>query len=42
MKNLSTLLALILPVAATAQNLPYWQDMNVTSVNAETQRTESV
>ena len=42
MKNLLPLLALILPVAATAQNLPYWQDVNVTSVNAETQRTESV
>ena len=35
-------LGLTLSAAASAQTLPYWQDMNVTSVNAETQRTEAV
>ena len=42
MRRLPTLLALALPLAASAQSLPYWQDMNVTSVNAETQRTEAI
>ena len=42
MKNISIFLTLLLPVFATAQNLPYWQDVDVTSVNAETRRTEAV
>ena len=42
MRRLPTLLALALPLAASAQSLPYLQDMNVTSVNAETQRTEAI
>ena len=42
MRRLPALLALVLPLAASAQSLPYWQDVNVTSVNAETQRTETV
>ena len=41
-RSFSLLLALALPLAASAQNLPYWQDVNVTSVNAETQRTEVI
>ena len=41
-RSFSFLLALALPLAASAQNLPYWQDVNVTSVNAETQRTEVI
>ena len=40
--SFALLLALALPLAASAQNLPYWQDVNVTSVNAETQRTEVI
>ena len=28
--------------AAAAQDLPYWQDMTVTSVNADTRRTETI
>ena len=42
MRNIPILLALMLPVAATAQGLPYWQDVDVTSVNAETRRTEAI
>ena len=42
MRKLSLLLALLFPAAAAAQSLPYWQDVSVTSVNAETQRTEAV
>ena len=42
MRRLPILLVLILPAVASAQSLPYWQDLNVTSVNAETQRTEAV
>ena len=42
MKYLPILLGLTLSAGAAAQTLPYWQDMNVTSVNAETQRTEAV
>ena len=42
MRSLPFLLALALPLAASAQSLPYWQDVNVTSVNAETQRTEAI
>ena len=42
MRRLPILLALVIPAAASAQSLPYWQDVNVTSVNAETQRTEAV
>ena len=42
MRRLPILLALFFPAAASAQSLPYWQDVNVTSVNAETQRTEAV
>ena len=42
MKNIPIFIALLLPVFATAQNLPYWQDVDVTNVNAETQRTEAV
>ena len=42
MRRLPILLALLFPAAASAQSLPYWQDVNVTSVNAETQRTENV
>ena len=42
MRILPTLLALALPLAASAQSLPYWQDVTVTSVNAETQRNETV
>ena len=42
MRRLSILPALFLPAALWAQSLPYWQDMNITSVNAETRRTEAV
>ena len=42
MRYLPILLGLTLSTAASAQSLPYWQDVNVTSVNAETQRTEAV
>ena len=42
MRRLPILLALVFPAVASAQSLPCWQDMNVTSVNAETQRTEAV
>ena len=42
MRRLLILLSLVFPAAAAAQSLPYWQDVNVTSVNAETQRTEAV
>ena len=42
MRRLPFFFALLLPAAASAQSLPYWQDINVTSVNAETQRTEAV
>ena len=42
MRRLPILLALALPLAASAQSLPYWQDVTVTSVNAETQRTEAI
>ena len=42
MKNTPFLLALLLPVVASAQSLPYWQDVDVTNVNAETRRTEAV
>ena len=42
MRHFPVLLALFLPLAATAQNPPYWQDVNVTSVNAETRRAETV
>ena len=42
MKNIPIFLALLFPVLASAQNLPYWQDVDVTNVNAETQRTEVV
>ena len=38
----AALLALVLPLAASAQSLPYWQDVSVTSVNAETQRAETI
>ena len=40
MKSLTLLLALAMPAVASA--LPYWKDVSVTSVNAETQRTEVV
>ena len=36
------LLGIALSAGAAAQSLPCWQDMNVTSVNAETQRTETI
>ena len=39
MRYFPVLLTLFLPLSASAQSLPYWQDVNVTSVNAETQRT---
>ena len=42
MRRIPTLLALFLPALASAQNLPYWQDVNVTSVNADTRRAETV
>ncbi len=42
MRYLQILLGLILSAGAAAQTLPYWQDMTVTSVNAETQRTEAI
>ena len=42
MRRLPILLALVLPALASAQSLPYWQDVNVTSVNADTQRPETV
>ena len=42
MRNIPILLALLFPIAAAAQSLPYWQDVDVTSVNAETRRTEAV
>ena len=42
MRRLPILLTLLLPAAASAQSLSYWQDVNVTSVNAETQRTEAI
>ena len=42
MRRLPILLSLFLPAFASAQSLPYWQDVDITSVNAETQRAESV
>ena len=43
MRRLPILLAtLALSGAASAQSLPPWQDVAVTSVNAETQRTEAI
>ena len=42
MRRLPILLALLLPTAAAAQSLPWWQDVDVTSVNAETRRTEAI
>ena len=42
MKNIPILIALLLPVVSVAQNLPYWQDVDVTNVNAETRRTEAI
>ncbi|MBR4688030.1 MAG: hypothetical protein IKP01_06915, partial [Bacteroidales bacterium] len=42
MRILPISLSLFLSLAASAQSLPYWQDVTVTSVNAETQRTEAV
>ena len=42
MRRLTILLALGLPVWASAQSLPLWKNMSVTSVGAETQRTEAV
>jgi len=42
MRRFVYLLFLALPFAASAQSLPYWKDMRVTSVNAETQRTEAI
>ena len=42
MRRLLILLSWVFPAAAAAQSLPYWQDLAVTSVNAETQRTEAV
>ena len=42
MRYFPVLLTLFLPLAASAQSLPYWQDVNVTSVNAETRRAETV
>ena len=42
MKNIPIFFALLLPVFATAQSLPCWQDVDVTSVNAATRRTEAV
>ena len=42
MRRLTILLALGLPVWASAQSLPSWKNMSVTSVGAETQRTEAV
>ena len=41
-KLLLAVAGLLLAAAAPAQSLPYWRDMNVTSVNAQTQRTEVV
>ena len=42
MRRLLILLSWVFPAAAAAQSLPYWQDVDVTSVNAETQRTETI
>ena len=42
MKKSLTLFLLAASLGATAQELPFWQDMNVTSVNAETRRTEAI
>ena len=42
MRRLPILLSLFLPALASAQSLPYWQDVDITSVNAETQRAESI
>ena len=42
MRRLPILLSLFLSVLASAQSLPYWQDVDITSVNAETQRAESI
>ena len=42
MRNIPILFALLFPMVASAQSLPYWQDVDVTSVNAETRRTEAV
>ena len=41
-KFLLPILTLLLPAAASAQSLPYWQDVTVTSVNAETRRVETI
>ena len=42
MRRITILLALALPVLASAQSLPSWKNMAVTSVGAETRRTEAV
>ena len=42
MRRFTILLSLAFPVMASAQTLPFWKNMSVTSVGAETQRTEAV
>ena len=42
MKRSLTLLFLCAGITAAAQEIPCWKDMNVISVNAETQRTEAI
>ena len=42
MRRFTILLSLAFPVMASAQTLPSWKNMSVTSVGAETQRTEAV
>ncbi len=42
MKRFLLALTLTFSVGAAAQTLPYWQDVDVTGVNAETQRTEAI
>ncbi|MBQ9192235.1 MAG: DUF4981 domain-containing protein [Bacteroidales bacterium] len=42
MRLLPIILGMAASLDAAAQGLPYWQDMTVTSVNAETRRTEAV
>ena len=42
MRYLTIILGLALATGAAAQSLPYWQDMDITSVNAETRRTEAI
>ena len=42
MKRLLIIPALVLSVGAFAQSLPLWQDMTVTSVHADTRRTETI